>query len=58
MCAVGQFDQDNANILHHGHDHFAEVFRLRFFMIAEFQFIELGNPIYQFGYGLTKLTAN
>ncbi|MNP52596.1 hypothetical protein D3C76_1469980 [compost metagenome] len=34
--AVRQLDQHDADILHHRHDHLAEVLRLRFFLILEF----------------------
>lgn len=49
MRAVGQFDQDNPNILHHGQHHFAKVFRLRLFAIAKFELIELRHPVHQLG---------
>ncbi|MND60198.1 hypothetical protein D3C80_514200 [compost metagenome] len=49
MRAVGQLDQHDADILHHRHDHLAEVFRLGFFFVLEFQFVELGYALNQFG---------
>ena len=48
MGAVGQLDQDNPNILHHGHHHLAEVFGLRLFAIAEFELVEFGDTGDQF----------
>ncbi len=52
--AVGEFDQNDADILHHRHDHFAEVFGLRLFLVAELQFIQLRNPLHQLGNAFAK----
>ena len=54
MRTVGEFDQNDADVLHHRHDHFAEVFSLSFFLIAEFQFVELRYPFHQFGNAFAK----
>ena len=40
--AVGQLDENDADILHHRHDHLAEVLSLRLFLVAEGQLIQLG----------------
>ena len=54
MGAVGKLDEDDADILHHRHNHFAKVFSLRFFLIAELEFIKFRDPLYQFSNALTK----
>ncbi|MNY48892.1 hypothetical protein D3C86_1842670 [compost metagenome] len=54
MGTVSQFDKDDADILHHRHDHLAEVFGLRLFLIAEFQLIKLRDPFHQFGNAFAK----
>ena len=51
---VGQLDQHDADILHHRHDHLAEVFRLRFFLVLELQLVELGDALNQFGDALAE----
>ena len=38
---VGEFDDDNAHVLCHRHENFAEVFRLFLFLRTEHDFIEL-----------------
>lgn len=57
MRAVGQLDEDNADVMGHGHDHLAEVLGLRFFAVAELQLVQLGDTIYQFGHGRAKATV-
>ena len=47
VAAVGQFDQDHANIACHGQQHFAERLGLVFFAGVEFEFVELGQAIDQ-----------
>jgi hypothetical protein len=42
--AVGKFDEDDADILHHRHNHFAKVFGLRLFLIAELELIKFRYP--------------
>ena len=44
MGAVGELDQDDPDVLGHGHHHLAEVLDLGFLAIAEFQLVELGTP--------------
>ena len=39
MRAVCQLDENDTDVFHHRHDHFAEVFSLSFFFIAEVQFV-------------------
>jgi len=52
--AVGQFDQHHPQILGHGEQHFAEVFRLGDFLALEFQLVDFGHAIDQFGDGFSK----
>lgn len=40
MGTVGKFDEDDADILYYRYNYFAKVFGLRFFFIAEFEFIK------------------
>ena len=46
---VGQLDEDDADILHHGQDHLAEVFRLGLGLAAKFDLGEFADPIHQLG---------
>ncbi len=55
---VGQFDQDHAHIARHGEQHLAEIFRLGMGFGLEFDLVQLGNPIYQFGNLLAELRAD
>ena len=54
MGAVGKLDEDDADVLHHRHDHFTKVFGLRLFLIAELELIKFRYPLYQFGDAFTK----
>ncbi len=54
MGTVSEFDQNDADILHHRHDHFAEVFGLRLFLVAEIQLIKLRDPFHQLGNAFAK----
>ncbi len=54
MGAVGKLDEDDADVLHHRHDHFAKVFGLCLFLIAELELIKFRYPLYQFGDAFTK----
>jgi hypothetical protein len=53
--AVGQLDQDHANVAGHGHGHFLEVFRLRFGLGLEVHLGQLADPVDQFGHGFAEL---
>ena len=55
--AVGQLDQDHADIAGHGHGHLLEVFGLRLGLGLEVHLGQLADPIDQFGHGLAKLLA-
>ena len=52
--AVGQLDQDDPDILGHGHHHLAEVLGLGLLAIAKLQLVELGDACYQLGDGIAK----
>ena len=41
MQAVGELDDDDANILGHGEEHLAEAFRLSFFIGRKFELVQL-----------------
>ena len=47
--AVGQLDQDDADVLGHGHEHLAVVFGLLFLFGFEADAPQLGDPVYQMG---------
>ncbi len=47
--AVGELDQDDADVAHHGQQHLAEIFRLRLGMGFEFDLGELADAVDQFG---------
>ena len=55
MAAVGQLNQNNAHIVGHSQQHFAERLSLIFLPAAKTQLIELGKPIYQLGNVVAKL---
>ncbi len=52
--AVGELDQDDPDILGHGHHHLAEVLGLGLLAIAKLQLVELGDARYQLGDGIAK----
>ena len=54
MGAVGELDQDDPDVLGHGHHHLAEVLGLGFLAIAELQLVELGDAGYQLGDGVAE----
>ena len=54
MGAVGKFDENDADILHHRHNHLAKVFSLRLFLIAKLKLIKLRYPFYQLCNAFTK----
>ena len=47
--AIGELDEDHADVLHHGEDHLAEVLRLRLGLAAELDLGQLGDAIDQLG---------
>ena len=52
--AVGQLDQDDADVAHHGQHHFAEVLRLCLGLALEGDLGELGYPVHQLRHLLTE----
>jgi hypothetical protein len=46
---VGQLDEDDADIIGHGEEHLAEVFRLALLFGLEVNFTDLGDAVYQVG---------
>ncbi len=54
MQAIGELDQDHANIARHGQQHLAETFRIGFLPIAEAHLVQLGDAVDQFGHGLAE----
>ncbi|MNU84592.1 hypothetical protein D3C71_743150 [compost metagenome] len=53
--AVGQLDQDHANVACHGHGHFLEVFGLGFGLGLEVHLGQFADPVDQFGHGFAEL---
>ena len=45
MQTIGQFDEDDANVVHHGEHHFAQVFGLLLFLGGEVDFADLGDAL-------------
>ena len=45
--AVGQLDQDDADVAGHGHQHAAQVLGLSFVAVAELQLAQLGHALHQ-----------
>lgn len=43
--AIGEFDEDDADILHHGEEHLADAFGLALFARIELEFGELGDAV-------------
>ena len=52
--AVGQLDQDHAQVARHRQQHLAEAFGRRFLAVLELQLVELGDAIDQFRHGLAE----
>lgn len=44
MCSIGQFDEDDANILDHGHHHLTKIFSLGFLGATEVNFFKFTDP--------------
>jgi len=53
--AVGELDQDHAQVARHRQQHLAEAFRRRFLAVLELELVELGDAVDQFGHGLAEL---
>ena len=52
--AVGELDQDDANVLRHRQQHLAEVLRLRILARLELDLVELGHAVDHVGDGLAE----
>ena len=53
--AVGEFDEDHAQVARHRQQHLAETFRGGFLAILELQLVQLGDALDQFGDGHTEI---
>jgi len=53
--AVGQLDQDHANVARHGHGHFLEVLGLGLGLGLEVHLGQFADPVDQFGHGFAEL---
>ena len=58
MRAIGELDQNDAQIAHHRQQHLAKAFGLRFLAALEANLIELGNAIDNFGNAGAKAGGN
>ena len=56
--AIGEFDQNDAHISRHRHQHLAEVFRLRVRQRVELELVQFAQAIHQFGHGLAELLGD
>ena len=56
--AVGQFDQDDADVIDHGQHHLAQVFCLLLFAGGEIDFADLGNALDDVGDLLAEFLAD
>ena len=54
MQAIRQFNQDDPNILGHGHDHLAETLRLALVLARKLELVELGDASHQRGHFMVK----
>ena len=52
--AIGQFDENDPDVLGHGHNHLAEALCLTFLTASELQLAELGHPLHQDGHIVAK----
>ena len=53
--AVSNLDQDNPQVLGHGHGHLLKVFCLRLGATAEGNLVEFADAVYQISHGIAKL---
>ena len=56
--AVGEFDEDDADVVDHGQHHLAEVFGLRFFAGGEVDLADLGDALDDVGDLLAEFLAD
>jgi hypothetical protein len=57
VMTIGELDQHHAQIARHGHQHLAEVLRLRLFVRLELDLVELRQAIDEIGNRLPKRSA-
>ena len=55
---VAELDEDDADVLGHGHEHLADVLRLCLFAGVDVDLAELGDPVDQLGHVGTELVAH
>jgi len=55
---VGQLDEHDANVIHHGQHHLAQVFGLLFFPRSEIDGADLGDALYDMRYLLAEFLAD
>ena len=58
MQAVGEFDDDDANVLGHGKEHLAQREGLLLVHAVDFDIGELGHAVYELCHGFTKQAGN
>ena len=56
--AIGQFDQNNPQVIGHGQCHFLEVFGLLFGLRLKFDLGELAHAVHQLGNRVAKLLGD
>ena len=56
--AVGELDQDHAQVARHRQQHLAEAFGGRFLAVAELQLVQLGDAVDQLGDGLAEFAGD
>ena len=47
--AVAELDEDHADVLRHGEQHFADVFDVRLFLVLDVDDLHLGQPVHKHG---------
>ncbi len=58
MQAVGELDQDHADIVDHGQQHLADAFRLALLARCKVEFAQLGDAVDAAGHLVAKLFAH
>ena len=58
VAAIGQFDEHDAQIARHGHQHLAEILGLRVLVGLEFEAIQLGQAVNEFGNFLAEAVGD
>ncbi len=55
--AVGELDQDHAQVARHRQQHLAEAFRVGFLATAELHLVQLGDAVDQLGHGVAEFAC-